>query len=203
MITGGTRSERPEGLFVPMRRPESRGVARAFRPRRAVPAAIASLALLVVGGLTAVHVISALVGRPVRVVPYERAARWASTTAWADGRALALVSAVALIGLLLLAATAFRGRARLVTLRTGDPDLAVGVSRRTLSNVLSAAASRVPGVLRARARVHGRHADIKASTGLRDTTAMRERVRAAVAAELDRLAPARPMSVHVRVDGPA
>jgi hypothetical protein len=178
-------------------------VARAFRPTRSAPAAIAALVLLAIGVVTAIHVISALLATPVKFVPYEKAAQWARSTTWGDNRALALASALTLLGLVLLLIAAVPGRGRLITLTTGDPDLAVGVPRRTMAGVLSAAASRVDGVRRARARVRGWRADVRASTDLRNTEQVRERVRAAVAEQLDRLAPAHRMSVRVQVRGPS
>lgn len=199
-MTAGTGPRTP--LFVPMRRPEGRAT-RAFRPTRGLPAALAALALLAIGVLTAVHVISALLGRPVRLVPYDQWAQWARTTAWDDGRALAVASALALIGLTLVLIAAVPGRGRLVALRTGDPDLVVGVPRRALARVLGGRAANVDGVRRAGARVYGWHADVSVRTDLRDTATLGARVRAAVEEELDRLAPAHPISVNVRVHGPS
>ncbi|ETK35496.1 DUF6286 domain-containing protein [Microbispora sp. ATCC PTA-5024] len=202
MTHGPAPSEGPR-FFVPSRRPESRGVARAFRPTRAGPAGIVALVLLALGVVTAVQVITTLLGNPVRIVPYDQVARWLRTTTWDGDRALAVASALALLGLLLLLIALVPGRGRMVTLATGDPDLAVGVPRRTLSAVLTAAASHVDGVRHARARVHGWRADVRADTDLRDTAGVGERVRAAVERELDRLAPAHAMSVRVRTHGPS
>ncbi|MEW9532896.1 DUF6286 domain-containing protein [Microbispora sp. NPDC049125] len=191
------------GFFVPMPRAGGRGAVRAFRPTRSIPATIASLALLAVGVLTAAHVVSALLKRPMRLVPYDRATDWARTTTWDDGRAVAIATAVALAGLVLLLIAVVPGRGRLIALRTGDPDLVVGVPRRTLAGTLSAAASRVDGVRRAHARVYGWKTDVMVRTDLRDTPALTERVHEAVGEELARLAPAHPISVRVRVHGPS
>ena len=188
--------------FVPMRGGGGRG-GRAFRPGRGLPAAVAALALLAIGGLTAVHVVSALLGLPVRLVPYGQWARWATTTAWNDRRVLAVASALALIGLVLMLIAAVPGRGRMIALRTGDPDLAVGVSRRALARVLRARAIEVDGVRTVRARVRGWHADVSVKTDLRDTTTLRERVRAAVEEELARLAPAHRLSLRLRIHSPS
>ncbi|WP_327048423.1 DUF6286 domain-containing protein [Microbispora sp. NBC_01189] len=201
MSEGGGRSERTP-LFVPVRGFDGAGAERAFRPGRGLPAVVAALALLAIGVLTAVEVISALLGHPVGLVPYERVAGWARTTAWNDDRALAAAAALALIGLVLVLIAAVPGRGRLVALRTADPDLVVGVPRRALARVLSGAAGRVDGVRAAGARVRGWHADVSVRTDLRDTTVLRERVRAAAEREIARLAPAHPISLRVRVHGP-
>ncbi|MEN3535246.1 DUF6286 domain-containing protein [Microbispora sp. ZYX-F-249] len=189
-------------LFVPMRGFEGAKAARAFRPSRGLPAAVAALALLGIGGLTAAHVVSALLGRPIRIVPYEDWARWARTTAWDDNRALAVAAALALIGLVLMLIAAVPGRGRMIALRTGDPDLMVGLPRRTLARALRARANAVDGVRAAGARMRGWHADVSVRTDLRDTAAIGERVRAAVGDELARLSPAHRVSLHVRVHGP-
>ncbi|WP_169951253.1 DUF6286 domain-containing protein [Microbispora sp. H11081] len=190
-------------FFVPTRGFEGASATRAFRPNRGLPAAVAALALLAIGGLTAVHVVSALLGRPVRVVPYEQWARWASTTAWQDGRALAVAGALMLIGLVLILIAVVPGRGRMVALRTGDPDLVVGLPRRALARALRARANAVDGVRAAGARMRGWHADVSVRTDLRDTAALAERVRAAVGDELSRLAPAHGVSLRVRVRGPS
>ncbi|WP_432927098.1 DUF6286 domain-containing protein [Microbispora sp. CA-135349] len=202
MTEGRGPSERVP-LFVPMRGFAGGGAGRAFRPSRGLPAAVAALALLGIGGLTAVHVVSALLGLPVKIVPYDQWARWARTTAWDDTRALAVASALALIGLALILIAAVPGRGRMVALRTGDPNLAVGMPRRTLARALRARANEVDGVRAARARMRGWHADVSVRTDLRDTTALGERVRTAVEDELARLAPAHRVSLHLRVHGPS
>ncbi|GLX08293.1 DUF6286 domain-containing protein [Microbispora sp. NBRC 16548] len=189
--------------FVPMRGFGDGGARRAFRPSRGLPAAVVALALLGIGGLTAVHVVSALLGLPVKLVPYDQWARWASTTAWDDGRVLAVASALALIGLVLILIAAVPGRGRMVALRTGDPDLMVGLPRRALARALRARATEVDGVREAGARMYGWHADVSVRTDLRDTAALGERVRAAVEDELARLAPAHHVSLHLRVHGPS
>ncbi|GGO15965.1 hypothetical protein GCM10010116_32160 [Microbispora rosea subsp. aerata] len=200
-MTRGSYEKIPR--FVPMRGFEGGATARAFRPARGLPAAVAALALLGIGGLTAVHVVSALLGLPVKIVPYDQWARWASTTAWNDGRVLAVAGALALIGLVLILIAVVPGRGRMVALRTGDPDLVVGITRRTLARALRARANAVDGVRAAGARMRGWHADVSVRTDLRDTAALGDRVRAAVEDELAGLAPAHRVSLNVRVHGPS
>ncbi|MEU7690106.1 alkaline shock response membrane anchor protein AmaP [Microbispora hainanensis] len=202
-MTEGRQAPEKVPRFVPMRGFGAGGAGGAFRPSRGLPAAVAALALLAIGGLTTVHVVSALLGRPVRLVPYEQWARWASTTAWNDGRTLAVASALALIGLVLILIAVVPGRGRMIALRTGDPDLVVGLPRRALARALGARAGKVDGVRAAGTRMRGWHADVSVRTDLRDTKALAERVRAAVEDELARLAPAHHISLNVRVRGPS
>ncbi|WP_433496709.1 DUF6286 domain-containing protein [Sphaerimonospora sp. CA-214678] len=191
------------GRFMPARDPAYRSGRRAFRPTRAVPATVTALVLLAVGVLTAVHVVSALFGRPIRLVPYETVLAWARATTWNGGGALAAASVLMLLGALLLLLSAVPGRGHLLALRTADPDLVVGMSRHALARRLRHVAGAVDGVRRARVRVSGRRAKVRAWTDLRDATAVTGRVRAAVDQELARLSPVHRMSVGVRVSGPS
>jgi hypothetical protein len=189
---------------MPGARPASaRTAMRALRPARTVPALIASLVLLAAGALTAVEVVSALLGHPARLLPYGRAVQWARTTAWQDPWVVAGATALLVVGLLLILIAADPGRPRVVALRTGDPDLVVGVPRRMLAAALRASAAGVDGVRRARAKIRGRRVEVTAMTDLRDTAELTRRVEAAVEDELGRLAPVRRMTVRTRVRGPS
>lgn len=189
------------GMFMAVRHPGYRSGKRAFRPTRAVPSTIAALVLLAVGVLAAVHVVSALFGRPIRLVPYEAVLGWARTTTWDGSTTLAAASVLMLLGALLLLLAAVPGRGHLLALRTADPDLVVGMSRHALARRLRHVAGAVDGVRRARVRVSGQRAKVRAWTDLRDTTTVSGRVRAAVDQELARLSPVHRMSVSVRVSG--
>jgi hypothetical protein len=180
-----------------------RAAVRAFRPRRAIPAAISALALLAAGVLTALETISALAGRPARLVPYEQVAAWAQTTTWQDRQALTSAGIAAVLGLLLLLFALVAGRPRLLALRTGDPDLVAGVRPRTLTKLVAAVASEADGVRGARAKVRGRQVTVNARTDLRDTLEVQERVRAAVEDEIGRLAPIGRYTVRAHVRGPS
>jgi hypothetical protein len=178
-------------------------VVRAFRPRRAIPAAISALALLAAGLLTAVEVISALAGRPAGLVPYDQVTEWARTTTWQDRQALTSAGIAAVLGLLLLMFALVAGRPRLVPLRTGDPDLVAGVRPRTLARLLGAAAGEADGVRHARTKIRGRQVVVKARTDLRDTAGVEERVLAAAEDEIGRLAPIGRYTVRAHVRGPS
>jgi hypothetical protein len=203
MTAPGPGAERDGGGRSPDGRVARRAARSALRPTRAVPAFLTALVLLVAGVVTAIEVISALLGRPLRLVPYDTVAGWARSTPWNDTRAMAVAGALALLGLLLLLIALVPGRGRMVALRTGDPDLVIAMPRRALAGRLSRVAREAPGVRRARARIRGSQVDVRARTDLRDTATVSERVRQAVDGELERLAPLQRPRVHVRVRGPA
>jgi hypothetical protein len=158
-----------------------------------------ALALLSCGTLAAAEVVSALAGRPLRLVPYERVAAWASRTPWQDRTALAVAGVTAIVGALLLLIAVVPGRPRRLALRTGDPRLVAGVSRRTMAGTLATSAARVDGVSAARARIIGRQATITATTELADTSALATRIHAAAQSELARFSPVRPLSLRIRI----
>ncbi|GLX92412.1 hypothetical protein Hesp01_03620 [Herbidospora sp. NBRC 101105] len=199
MTTLHTGAEGPEPASRVSAR--GRGGARFLRPKRKVPAAIAALVLLAAGLLIAVQALSALFGHPARIVPYDRVADWARAATWQDNAVMASAGAVAIVGVLLILIGTVPGRPRLVALRSGDPDMIISTPRRMLARVLGTVAAQVDGVRRARARVRGRRVTVHAGTDLRDTAAVRERVRVAVEDELAKLAPVGRYTVKTKVRG--
>ncbi|WP_157519768.1 DUF6286 domain-containing protein [Herbidospora daliensis] len=197
--TGADLPDTPE----PASRASARGkgARRFLRPRRKVPAAIAAFVLFVVGLLIAVGTISALFGHPVRIVPYDRVVDWARASTWQDDVVMAAAAVIGIVGALLILIAAIPGRTRLVALRSGEPDMIIGTSRRMLARVLGTVAAQVDGVRQARARIRGRQVTVHAGTDLRDTAAVRERVRDAVEGELARLAPVGRYTVKTKVRG--
>ncbi|MCK2212740.1 DUF6286 domain-containing protein [Actinomadura sp. ATCC 31491] len=176
-----------------------RAAVRAFRPRRRVPAVLVATVLTLLGLLVAAETISALVGRPLRLVPYDRMLAGASATPWANpwvllGSALAL-----LLGLALLAAALVPGRPRLLPVRTGDPDLVMGLRRKSVTHALAHAAEQVPGVHEARARIRGRTVAVTPVTSGWDGERFREGVREAVLTRLAELDLVEPYRVAVEV----
>lgn len=186
---------------VPRNRAADRAAVRAFRPRRVVPAVITAALMLVVGGLVATEVISALLGSPVRVVPYDRMFAWAASTPWRSPQALGAATLLTALGLLLVLFALIPGRTRTVPVRTGDPDLIVGMRPRGFTGALAHAANRVPGVEHARVRLVGRTARVTARTTLRDTSGLPEAVRQAVHARIEELSPVHDHPVSVRLRG--
>ncbi|WP_189247671.1 DUF6286 domain-containing protein [Streptosporangium pseudovulgare] len=157
--------------------------------------------MLVIGGLVATEVISALLGSPVRVVPYDRMFAWAASTPWRSPQALGAATLLTALGLLLVLFALIPGRSRTVPVRTGDPDLIVGMRPRGFTGALAHAANRVPGVEHARVRLVGRTAQVTARTTLRDTSGLPEAVRQAVHARIEELSPVHDHPVNVRLRG--
>ncbi|WP_156045874.1 DUF6286 domain-containing protein [Herbidospora cretacea] len=199
MTTLHTGAEVPE----PASRVSARGKggARFLRPKRKVPAAIAAIVLLVAGLLIAVQTLSALFGRPAPILPYDRVADWARAVTWQDNAVMGWAAVVGIVGILLILIGTVPGRPRLVALRSGDPDMIISMPRRMLARVLGTVAAQVDGVRQARARIRGRQVVVHAGTDLRDTAAVRERVRDAVEDELAKLAPVGRYTVKTKVRG--
>ncbi|GAA1303394.1 DUF6286 domain-containing protein [Planotetraspora silvatica] len=201
--TGTGGGEHAPTQPAPTRSARPRAAVRAFRPRRAIPAAISALALLAAGIVTAVETISALAGHPATLVPYQQVAAWAQTTTWQDKQALTSAGITAVLGLLLLLFALVAGRPRLLALRTTDPDLVAGMRPRTLSKILAATASQTDGVRNARTKIRGRQVRVNATTDLRDTLGVQQRVHAAVEHEIGKLAPIGRYTVRTHIRGPS
>ncbi|MCG5214447.1 DUF6286 domain-containing protein [Streptosporangium soli] len=175
----------------------NRAAARAFRPRRSWPAVIAAVALLVVGLVVALEIISALLQNPARLLPYDSVQGWANATRWNDTGVIVTAAVVTALGLLLLLIALIPGRPRYVPLLTGDRDLIIGLRRRSFARALSHAAEGVDGVSGARTRVHGNHVHVTATTPLHETGGLDDAIRQAVSSKLTSLAPA--SSPHLSV----
>ncbi|MEU5879916.1 DUF6286 domain-containing protein [Spirillospora sp. NPDC047279] len=181
-----------------------RAARRVFRPRRVWPALIAAIALTGAGTVVAVEVISGLLDRPARLVPYERFTTWLTETAWNDDVVMAAGAVLALLGLLALLAGLLPGHTGLIRLRTADPDLVMGVTKRGLRTAVASAAAgvdMVSGVESVKAR--GRRVVVSVASPVRESGDLKERVRDAVGARLDELGtePSRTVTVRVRHKG--
>ncbi|MFI6507355.1 DUF6286 domain-containing protein [Streptosporangium sp. NPDC050855] len=186
---------------VPRNASADRAAVRAFRPRRVIPSVITALLMTALGLLVALEVVSALLNRPLRLVPYDRILPWASSTPWSDPRVMAGAGLTGLLGLLLVLLAIVPGRPTLVPVRTGTRKLLVGVQRRGFARSLARAAEAVPGVDRARVRLLGRTVRVRADAGTRDVTDLGDVVREAVNARIDAFSPVRRHSVRVRLRG--
>ncbi|WP_067483360.1 DUF6286 domain-containing protein [Actinomadura hibisca] len=200
----GRLPQAPAAKAAPARgsRSATRKAVRAFRPRRTVPAFLAALLLTAGGVLAAIEIISSLVDRPARIVPYDRVTDWGITTAWNDWPALAVSGGLALVGLLFLLAGLLPGKPRLVPLRSDDPNLVMGVTKHGLKGAVTDAAEAVDGVSHVgRVKIEQRkvrltvHSDLR--TGGDD---LRRRAAEAVQQRLDALAPAPRRTAVVHVD---
>ncbi|MGC5010983.1 DUF6286 domain-containing protein [Streptosporangium sp. DT93] len=188
---------------VPRNASADRAAIRAFRPRRVIPSVITATAMTALGLLVALEVVSALLRRPLRLVPYDRILPWASSTPWSDQRVMAGAGLIGLLGLLLVLLAIVPGRPTLVPVRTGTRKLLVGVHRRGFARSLARAAEAVPGIDRARVRLVGRTVRVRADAGTRDVAGLADVVREAVNARIDAFSPVRGHSVRVRLRGGA
>ncbi|TMS00747.1 DUF6286 domain-containing protein [Nonomuraea basaltis] len=196
---GGPGTRRSAGEPPPRDRAADRATVRAFRSHRRVPAIVVAGLLTILGLLVAAETISALTGRPQRLVPYDRMLAWASSTLWSDPLFLAGAALVTLTGLALLAVALVPGRPRMVPVRGGDPDLIIGLRPKSLTRALAHAAEEVSGVHSARARIRGRTVTVTATTSGWGRERFRKAVRAAVLTRLAGLDPVEPYRVVVDV----
>ncbi|MDP9849461.1 DUF6286 domain-containing protein [Streptosporangium lutulentum] len=189
----------PVTAEVPRNASADRAAVRAFRPRRVVPSVITAFLMLVIGGLVAAEVISALLGDPLRLVPYDRISGWASSTPWSDPSVLMGALVPALLGLLLVLLALIPGRPRFIPVRTGDKDLIIGMRPKGFAHALTHAAEEVPGIDHARVKLLGRTAHVRADSFLHDTTGLADAVRQAVTARIATLGPVRDHPVRVKL----
>lgn len=174
-----------------------RAARRAFRPRRTIPATIAAIVLTLLGAYVAAEVISALVGRPLRLLPYDRVLLWGATTPWQSPQVLIGSALVALLGLVLLLCGLLPGKPRLLPVHTGDERLIVGLRPKSVTTSLTRAAEAVPHVRSARARLRRREVTVAAEITGRDKEGVAEAVRQAVTTKLASLALVDPLRVTV------
>ncbi|MFF5208792.1 DUF6286 domain-containing protein [Streptosporangium sp. NPDC000396] len=195
------QTEPAVSVEAPRKPAADRAARRAFRPRRVIPATITAALMVVIGALIAVEVISALLGKPVRWVPYDRLLSWASSTTWNDPVVMAIAGLITALGLLLVLLALVPGRPRLIPIRTGDPDLIVGMQPRGFTRALAHTARQVPGVDRATVKLRGRTAQVTAHSPLRDTTGLAQAVQRAVTERIAALGPSGDYPVRVNLRG--
>jgi hypothetical protein len=176
-----------------------RAARRVFRPRRSVPGIIVAAVLAAAGLLGTVQAVSAALNRPLWRLPHRDLAGPLQNTHWDNNFTLAIAAAVAFIGLVLILAGLIPGRLRAIPLASGDASVVIGVPRRSLCHSLGRLAQDVDGIDRARVRARNRSVTIRATTRMRDTTGLREGVRAAVSGRLTALDPLQPPRVRVRL----
>ncbi|MEU8036107.1 DUF6286 domain-containing protein [Streptosporangium sp. NPDC049078] len=196
---GATEPAPPTYGTVAKNSSADRAAIRAFRPRRVLPSVITAVLMTVIGLLLALEVVSALLGRPLRLVPYDRILAWATSTPWSDPRMMAGAGLVGLLGLLLVLLAIIPGRPTLIPVRTGDKDLVIGMQRRGFARSLAHAAEQVQGIEHARVRLHGKAVHVAADSGMRDTRGLADAVREAVNMRITALSPVWKYPVHVHL----
>lgn len=177
-------------------RAADRAAVRAFRPHRRIPAIVVALLLTLLGLLVAIETISGLVGRPLRWIPYDGLLAWAASTLWSNPLFLLGSAIVTLLGLALLVTALVPGRPNMVPVRSGDPDLIIGLRPKSVTRALAHAAEEVPGVRSARATMRGH--TVAVTPVAHGPDGFGEEVRGAVLARLAGLDLVEPYRVDVK-----
>jgi hypothetical protein len=180
-------------------RSADRAARRAFRPQRRIPAIVVALLLAILGLLVAAETISALIGRPLRWLPYDRMLAWAASTLWSNPLFLIASAIVTLLGLALLVTALVPGRPSMVPVRSGDPDVIIGLRPKSVTRALEHAAEDVDGVRSARVTMRGHTVAVTPVTFGRDGERYGEAVRGAVLTRLAALDLVEPYRVAVNV----
>lgn len=176
-----------------------RAATRAFRPRRVWPASVVAVLIAAITIAIAVLVVSQLAGRSITPPGYQALIDRLLSTRWDDLAARIAAAVIGVLGLILLWLALRPGRPRAIPLAGTEPDVVLVVTRGGLGRALGAAAADVDAVDKTRVKVRGGHVKVTVTTPLRDPGQLAEHVRAAVAARLDELQPARPPRLVVRV----
>jgi hypothetical protein len=193
-----TRPVPPGRPLEPGSLAERRAAARAFRPRRTVPAIVVSALLAVATGLIAAYLISKYVGHQVHVLPqglFQAGHQWH----WDDPRPLVASGVACALGLLLISLALWPGRFRVVPVASRDPYAVAAMTRAGLGRYLADAATTVDGIAAAKVKVRRRRARVYAASSLRDIEGLTDQVETAVTERLAALAPLRPLRVRVSV----
>jgi hypothetical protein len=175
-----------------------KAAARAFRPRRALPAIVVAALLAAATGLIAAYLISKYVGHQVHVLP-SALFKDGHTLHWDDQRPIVIAAIACALGLLLIGYALLPGRFRVVPVDSQDPLSVVAVTRSGLRRYLAGAATVVDGIASAKVRVRRRRVRVYASSSLRDTEGLAAQVETAVNERISALSPLRPLRVRVTV----
>ena len=175
-----------------------KAAARAFRPRRALPAIVVSALLAVATGLIAAYLISKYVGHQVHVLP-SGLFQAGHQLHWDDPRSLVAAGVACALGLLLIGYAVLPGRFRVVPVASQDPRSVTAVTRAGLRRYLPGAATTVDGIASAKVRVRGHRAHVYAASSLRDTQGLATQVEAEVTERLSALSPLHPLRTGVTV----
>ncbi|MEV6985348.1 DUF6286 domain-containing protein [Sphaerisporangium sp. NPDC051017] len=190
--------EHETGRPPPREGAQRRAAARAFRPRRTVPATVTALLLALAALVTLIGAVAAATGANMRTVPWTSFADFGAGPV-DDPAHLAVAGAAVVVGLFLLGLALVPGRTRVVPLASDDPSTVTGITERGLRRHLATVATAVDGVSRARVKLRRRVVHVRAVTPLRDPGDLPGEITEAVGGRLDALRPLKPMRVHVDV----
>ena len=188
----------PDRHLEPGSLAERRAAARAFRPRRALPAIVVSALLAVATGLIAAYLISKFVGHQVPVLP-QGLFQAGHQFHWDAPRPLVASAVACALGLLLIGLALRPGRVRVVPVASRDPYAVAAMTRAGLRRYLADAATTVDGIASAKVNVRRRRARVYAASSLRDIEGLTAQAQTAVTERLAVLAPLHPLRVRVSV----
>jgi hypothetical protein len=168
------------------------------RRRRGTAASLVAFIGLLVFAAGAVFALYAAIEGSAWLVDADQVADWARDTTLGDTVALVVGIVVGVVGLLLLLAAVVPPRRGLVELAENNTGIAAGLTRSSLARTLSAAALAVDGI--SSAAVGGRRTlTVRATTSLRRTDGLVDRVQQAVETRLAELQPAQAHPVRVKL----
>lgn len=168
------------------------------RRRRGTLATVVAFLGLAVFAAGAVFAIYAAIEKSPWLVDADSVSEWARDTTLGDTVALVVGVVVGVVGLFLLLAALLPPRRGLVELAENNSGIAAGLKRSSLSRTLTSAALGVDGI--SSAKVDGRRRlTVKATTSLRRTDGLGDRVREVVEHRLTQLEPAHAHSVRVKL----
>jgi hypothetical protein len=171
-----------------------------FRPRRTIPGVIVAAIIAAAGIIGCIWAASAALGHPLWNVPHgDFAGPMQSTVHWSSTGTLAVASAVAFVGFVLILIALVPGRTRAVPLASGDDSVVIGVPRRSLRQSLRWLVQDVPGIDKAKVRARRGTVKVRGTTRLRDTADLQKKVRTTVQDRLRALDPLWPMQVKVKL----
>jgi hypothetical protein len=171
-----------------------------MRALNRVLAVVIALLLLAAVVVVGAEIVLGLLGQPPWLLPEDRLAGFGQSTTWSSSAAITTGVVLVLLGLLLLLLELRRGKPSAIELATDVPALTLSAHRRSLEHLLRRSAEREPGVDSASVRVGDRRATVRASTYLKDTGDLSERVRRAVEERLQVLQLRRAARVKVDIE---
>ena len=164
-----------------------------------VLSAVLGLALMVGGLVTAIEIVLAGLGRSPWLVPHDRWAEWARTTAWSDTDVRLIVAGLIAVGALLLVVQGVRRRPEALTLAAGDSGVVAELDRHGAERWMVERIERVEGVAGAGVRIGSRSAVVEATSVGRDTATVDRGVREAAASGFESLNLDRTPRLRVKV----
>jgi Family of unknown function (DUF6286) len=171
-----------------------------FRPRRTIPGVLVAAIVAAAGIIGCIWAASAALSHPLwNVSRGDFAGPLQGSVHWSGTGTLLVASAVAFVGFLLILIAVLPGRTRAIPLASGDESVVIGVPRRSLRRSLRWLVQDVPGVEAAKVRARRRTVKVRATTRLRDTTDLQEKVRTTVENRLRALDPLWPLQVKVKM----